>query len=133
MAAKLESRIQCHAVDLLQADSLPGEADLWWMSQFLDCFSQEQIVAILRLIRRSMKPGARLAILELFPDRQSFLAASFSLNATSLYFTALANGNSRFYSAQVLLTCLEQAGFALEQEINNIGRGHTLLIATARE
>ena len=130
-AAELTSRIACHSVDLLQAQSLPGEADLWWMSQFLDCFSQEQIVAILRLIRRSMKPGARVAILELFWDRQPFAAASFSLNATSLYFTALANGNSRFYSAQVLLDCLAQAGFVLEQEINNIGRGHTLLIAAS--
>lgn len=80
------------------------------MSQFLDCFSQE------RMSNTAPHPSqhearARVAILELFWDRQPFAAASFSLNATSSYFTALANGNDRFYSAQVLLDCLAQAGF----------------------
>ncbi len=132
-AAGLEAQIHCHAVDLLSATSLPGEADLWWMSQFLDCFSQPQIGQILTLVRQSMRPGARLAILELFPDRQSFPAASFSLNATSLYFTALANGNSRFYPAQVLLDALAQAGFVIEQQWEDVGgRGHTLLLVTPK-
>lgn len=132
-AAGLEARIHCHAVDLLSATSLPGEADLWWMSQFLDCFSLPQIGQILTLVRQSMRPGARLAILELFPDRQAFPAASFSLNATSLYFTAMANGNSRFYPANALLGCLEQAGFVVEQQWDDIGgRGHTLLLASPK-
>ena len=132
-AAGVSDRVRGHAVDLLQATSLPGEADIWWMSQFLDCFSLEQITAILTLIRHSMKPGARIAILELFPDRQNFPAASFSLNATSLYFTALANGNSRFYPSADLLSCLDQAGLQLEQQIDNVGMlGHTLLLATPK-
>ncbi len=132
-AAGLEARIHCHAVDLLSATSLPGAADLWWMSQFLDCFSPSQIGQILTLVRQSMRPGARLAILELFPDRQSFPAASFSLHATSLYFTALANGNSRFYPAQVLLDALAQAGFVIEQQWEDVGgRGHTLLLVTPK-
>ena len=130
-AAGVADRVRGHAVDLLQATTLPGDADIWWMSQFLDCFSLEQITAILTLIRRSMKPDARIAILELFPDRQSFPAASFSLNATSLYFTTLANGNSRFYPSADLLYCLEQAGLRLEQQLDNVGvQGHTLLLAT---
>ena len=53
-AAGVSDRVRGHAVDLLQATSLPGEADIWWMSQFLDCFSLEQITAILTLIRHSM-------------------------------------------------------------------------------
>ena len=128
-AAGLSDRVHGHAADLLRTETLPGEADIWWMSQFLDCFSEEEIVTILQLIRRSMKPDARVCILELFWDRQPFEAASFSLNATSLYFTCLANGNSRFYHSKVMSSCLREAGFRLEDEIDNIGRGHTLLIA----
>ena len=130
-AAGLSERVRGHAADLLSAETLPGEADVWWMSQFLDCFSEEQVVAILRLIRRSMKPEARVCILELFWDRQPFEAASFSLNATSLYFTCLANGNSRFYHSKVMTRCLREAGFKIDDEIDHIGRGHTLLIASA--
>lgn len=70
------------------------------MSQFLDCFSPDQIVTMLGNVAQVMKPGARLCIMELFWDAQKFEAASFSLNATSLYFTCMANGNSRFYSAE---------------------------------
>ena len=130
-AAGLSERVRGHAADLLSAEMLPGEADVWWMSQFLDCFSEGQVVAILRLIRRSMKPEARVCILELFWDRQPFEAASFSLNATSLYFTCLANGNSRFYHSKVMTRCLREAGFKIDDEIDHIGRGHTLLIASA--
>lgn len=129
-AAGLTNRIDGHAIDLLTDASLPGEADLWWMSQFLDCFSEEQILSLLRRVRHSMKPGARLAILELFHDRQPYAAAEFSLNATSLYFTCLANGNSRFYHSAVFIGLLQQAGFVIEQEFDQIGRGHTLLIAS---
>ena len=63
-----------------------------------------------------MKPGARVCILELFWDRQSFEAASFCLNATSLYFTAIANGNSRFYHSKQMYQCLREAGFHVEAE-----------------
>ncbi len=44
-----------------------------------------------------MKPDAKIYILELLWDQQQYDAASYSLNAISLYFTALANGDSRFY------------------------------------
>jgi ubiquinone/menaquinone biosynthesis C-methylase UbiE len=128
-AAGVADRVHGHAVDLLQAQTLPGEADIWWMSQFLDCFSEAEIINILCLIRSNMKPDARVCILELFWDRQEFEAASFSLNATSLYFTCLANGNSRFYHSKVMNRCLRAAGFRLESEFDNIGRGHTLLVA----
>ncbi|NEN67869.1 SAM-dependent methyltransferase, partial [Escherichia coli] len=75
-----------------------------------------------------MKPGARLYILELFWDAQKFEAASFSLNASSLYFTCMANGNSRFYSVEKFYRYLEMAGFEVEQRHDNLGVGHTLLI-----
>lgn len=55
---------------------------------------------MLARVAQAMKPCARLCIMELFWDAQKFEAASFSLNATSLYFTCMANGNSRFYSVE---------------------------------
>lgn len=126
--AGLSLRISFHAVDMLSDAPLPGEADIWWMSQFLDCFSPEQIVAMLTRIAAVMKPDARLCIMELFWDAQKFEAASFSLNASSLYFTCMANGNSRFYSIEKFYRYLEMAGFRVEQRLDNLGVGHTLLI-----
>ncbi|MFM5183292.1 methyltransferase [Aeromonas veronii] len=129
-AAGLAERVHGYPVNLLSEQALPGEADIWWMSQFLDCFSHDEIVAMLRRIRCSMKKGARLCILELFWDRQLFEAASFSLNATSLYFTSLANGNSRFYHSKEFYQCLREAEFHVEDDHDIPGPGHTLLVAT---
>lgn len=128
--AGLSHRIGFHPVDMLSDAPLPGAADVWWMSQFLDCFSPQQIIAMLSRIAGVMKPGSRLCIMELFWDAQKFEAASFSLNATSLYFTSMANGNSRFYSVEKFYRYLEMAGFRVEQRIDNLGVGHTLLICT---
>jgi len=83
---------------------------------------------MLSRIARVMKPGARLCIMELFWDAQKFEAASFSLNASSLYFTCMANGNSRFYSLEKFYGYLEMAGFRVEQRLDNLGVGHSLLI-----
>ena len=73
-----------------------------------------------------MPEQAHLYVLELCWDRQKFAAASYSLNATSLYFTCLANGNSRFYHSQQLLLLFEAAGFTLLSQDDDIGLGHTL-------
>ncbi|WP_220266850.1 methyltransferase [Enterobacter sp. Colony194] len=124
----LSDRIDFHPVDMLSDAPLPNEADVWWMSQFLDCFSAQQIVALLGNIASVMKPGARVCIMELFWDAQKFEAAAFSLNASSLYFTTMANGNSRFYSAATFIKLVEQAGFEIEQRLDDLGVGHTLLV-----
>ncbi|AUG98802.1 SAM-dependent methyltransferase [Prodigiosinella confusarubida] len=121
-------RINGIAVDMLSDCKLPGEADIWWMSQFLDCFSEEQIVAILRKIALAMKADARVCILEIFWDCQPWEAGAFSLNASSLYFTCIANGNSRFYAARRFLPLLTEAGFVVEKQVDGLGIGHSLLI-----
>lgn len=121
-------RIHFHPTDMLSDAVLPGYADIWWMSQFLDCFSPEHIVNILKKIASVMKPEARLCIMELFWDAQQFEAAAFSLNASSLYFTCMANGYSRFYSAEHFISLIKSAGFTVENQINSIGIGHTLLM-----
>lgn len=130
--AGLSHRIGFHEIDMLSDAPLPAEADVWWMSQFLDCFSPEQIVRMLSRVASVMKPNARLCILELFWDAQKFEAASFSLNATSLYFTCMANGNSRFYSVETFYRCLEDAGYNIEKRVDAIGLGHTLLVCKKR-
>jgi len=66
-------------------------------------------------------------ILEPFWDRQRFEIAAFCLQQTSLYFTALANGNSQMYSAATFLACVEEAGFEIAEQIDNIGLSQTLL------
>lgn len=70
---------------------LPSGADVWWISQFFDCFSPMDILSILQRVRKTMDNNARVYILELFGDAQRYDAATLSINATSLYFTCLAN------------------------------------------
>lgn len=130
--AGLTSRISTYPIDILENGPLPQDADIWWMSQFLDCFNEEQIVQILTRIYNNMNENARVYIMDMFWDRQPFQAGVLSVNAISFYFTCLANGNSRFYHSKVFYKCLTEAGFLVEQDIDNLGIGHTLLICRKR-
>ncbi|NOH24937.1 methyltransferase [Vibrio europaeus] len=122
------SRVHPHPANMLDKQQvLPESADVWWMSQFLDCFSPMEILNILKKVKGQLREGDSIYILELFWDAQKYDAASFSLNATSLYFTCLANGNSRFYRSDDFLEIIEAAGLAVEERTDNIGLGHTLL------
>jgi hypothetical protein len=47
---------------------------------------------------------------------------------TSLYFTALANGNSQMYRSDVFLACVHEAGLVIETEHEGVGLSHTLLV-----
>ena len=126
--AGLAARAQFHPADLLDPQaSLPSGYDMVWMSQFLDCFSDEQIVAILGKVRQALAPGGRVWILELFWDRQRFEAAAFSLQQTSLYFACVANGNSQMYDSAVLLGLVARAGLEISAMTDGVGGYHTLL------
>lgn len=126
--AGLTSRAGFHPVDLLDpAAELPRGYGLVWMSQLLDCFSEEHIVVILEKVKAVLAPGGRLWILELFWDRQRFDGAAFSLQQTSLYFSCVANGNSQMYDSAVFLPLVERAGFRIEALTDFIGGYHTLL------
>jgi len=74
-----------------------------------------------------MAKDAYMYILELFWDRQQFEASSYCLNATSLYFTCLANGNSRMYHSEDMMKLFNQAGFEITEVHDNLGISHTLL------
>ncbi|MBR9728310.1 methyltransferase [Shewanella intestini] len=126
--AGFTERVTPFTCDLLAPKNpLPAGQDVYWMSQFLDCFSKEEIVSILVRVKEAMKPQSRIFILELFPDCQDYESASYSLNATSLYFTAIANGNSRFYMSHEFLPLIELAGLSIVKQTHNIGLGHSLI------
>jgi SAM-dependent methyltransferase len=105
----------------------PKAFDAIWMSQFLDCFSDAEIESILKRCYNALNDGGHVFIMETFWDRQKFEAAAFSLQQTSLYFTAMANGNSQMYHSDVFGKIVEKAGFEVAEQIDNIGLGHTIL------
>ncbi len=107
--------------------SFPKGYDAIWMSQFLDCFSEAEIVSILNRAREALDDDAYVLILEAFWDTQRFEAAAFCLQQTSIYFTALANGNSQMYHSEVFIRCIHEAGFDIVEQVDNIGLSHTLL------
>lgn len=114
--------------DLLDpATVLPEGYDIIWMSQFLDCFADEEVVAILKKCHAALPEDGRVFVNETFWDCQRFEASAFSLQMTSLYFTTMANGNSQMYSSVVFKKFIEAAGFTVVNQHNNIGLGHTIL------
>jgi ubiquinone/menaquinone biosynthesis C-methylase UbiE len=126
--AGVVERAQFHPVNLLDPNAaLPSGYDLIWMSQFLDCFSDDQVVDILTKARGALAPGGRMWILELFWDRQRYEAGAFSLQQTSLYFSCVANGNSQMYDSAVFLKLIERAGFVVHSLTDGLGGNHTLL------
>jgi len=123
-----ESRISGYEIDILNENStLPDNFDIIWMSQFLDCFSEQGILQILQKAKQSMKENTRLFILETYWDRQKYEAATFSLNNTSLYFTAMANGNSRMYHSNDMISIIEKAGLKIIHIADDLGISHTLI------
>ncbi len=101
--------------DLREEDvSFPNDMDVIWMCQLLDCFPPDRIVKLLKQARAAMNQDTRLLITELFPDRQELDAASFCLNAISLYFACVANGTSRFYQFETFQELISEAGLKVE-------------------
>ena len=130
---KIEQLGLCERVSFYPANILdeqqpfPTGFDAIWMSQFLDCFSEEEIVSILKRCYQALDDDGYVYILEAFWDTQRFDTAAFCLQQLSIYFTALANGNSQMYHSEVFKACVLKAGFEIVNETNNIGLSHTLL------
>ena len=126
-------RISGYGINLLDAKALfpkrEGGLDAIWMSQFLDCFSMDEIVSILTRAKEAMTPETRIYIMETLWDRQRFEPATLCLTMTSLYFTALANGNSKMYNTADMEQCIRQAGLEIEQIHDHLGQGHSIIVA----
>ncbi len=126
--AGFEDRISAIDVNLLDNSiPFPKGFDIIWMSQFIDCFSLKQIYELFRRAYESMTEDSCLYILETFWDLQKFQASTYSLHATSLYFTAVANGNSQMFHSKDILTVIEKAGFVVDEIHEIIGMSHTLI------
>ena len=124
----LAGRVDFFATDLLdESNALPRNHDAIWMSQFLDCFSEKQIVSILKRAARAMDSNGTLYILELFWDRQPNETAAFCLQQISLYFTCIANGNSQMYHSADLLRCIAESGLKVVADHDQVVLYHTVL------
>ena len=124
-------RIDGYAMDMLDPTAeFPEDLhpDVIWMSQFLDCFSEDEILSILKRAAKVMGPDSRLAIMETFWDRQKYEPASFCLTMTSLYFTAMANGNSKMYHSDDMSRLVAEAGMTVEKIHDGLGQGHSIMV-----
>ncbi len=130
-AAGVGTRLETVPLDLLDhARPFPTGFDVVWMSQFLDCFGEADICALMKRAAAALAPGGRLCILEPFWDRQPNDVAELCLQGTSLYFTCMANGTSRMYHSQDFLELIASAGLTLVAD-EPVGLTHTMLSATA--
>lgn len=122
-----EDRISGFPINLLDhSKPYPKGYDIIWMSQFLDCFSQEDVVELLRRGKEAMAKDSSLFIMETYWDKQKFEASTYSLHATSLYFTNIANGCSQMYHSDDMYQMIEKAGLYVEESFEDIGVSHTL-------
>ncbi len=124
------SRIHGFGADLLNRETkFPQQPfDVIWMSQFLDCFSEEQVLSIVSRAAKSMTENTLLYVMETFWDRQRFETSAFCLAQTSAYFTAMANGNSKMYYSEDLMKLIEKAGLRIDTIHDNLGFGHSILV-----
>lgn len=98
------------------------------MSQFLDCFSKEQIVKILTDLKNNLDEKSGIFILEPFTDKQPFEAGEYSLVHISLYFTCMANGVSKMYEQDEMCELVNKSGLKVVKIHENIGPfGYTML------
>ncbi|MCK9303478.1 MAG: class I SAM-dependent methyltransferase [Bacteroidales bacterium] len=121
-------RINGYGCDLLNpATKFPENFDAIWMSQFLDCFSETEVISILSRAAKSMAKDCKLYIMETFWDSQRFETASYCLSQISLYFTAIANGNSKMYYSGDMAACVDKAGLKIDNIYDGLGLGHSIM------
>lgn len=122
-------RVNFFPINILDdSQRFPKGADAIWMSQFLDCFSEDEIVSILKRCHEAITDDGNVYIMETFWDRQKFEPGAFSLQMTSLYFTNIANGNSQMYDSAVFNKLIDKAGFKIVEQIDNVGISHTIQV-----
>ena len=129
----LQQRIAIQPIDLLDhSRPFPKGHDAVWMSQFLVCFAEEDIVRLLERAAAAMASDSILYILDTFWDRQEYEASTYSLQAISLYFTCLANGRSRMYKFTDVKAMIEAAGLKVERVTATLGVCSALVICRLR-
>jgi ubiquinone/menaquinone biosynthesis C-methylase UbiE len=130
----LNERVSFLPVNILDEQTkVPGGFDAIWMSQFLDCFSENEIISILTRCCEALDENGQVIIMEPFWDRQKFEVGAFCLQQLSIYFTVMANGNSQMYSSEIFIKCIEEAGLEIVEQTDNIGLSQTLLKCKKRK
>lgn len=130
----LQDRVSFLQANVLDEETkIPAGFDTIWMSQFLDCFSEAEIVSILKRCCDALDENGQVIIMEPFWDRQKFEIGAFCLQQISVYFTVLANGNSQMYSAETFIKCIEEAGLEIVEQTDDIGLSQTLLKCKKRK
>ena len=125
--AGVGNRVDAISMDVRRTDAeIPRGRCVYWLSQFLCCFSEAEIVSLLRRLVEAMDSESRIYILETCWDRQQYEAAAFSLVNTSPYFACIANGNSKMYTADEMLSFIERSGLRCYQTTDGLGTFHTL-------
>ena len=124
-------RIKGYGINLLdESASFPKSEnilDAIWMSQFLDCFSMPEITSILKRVKQAMTVETRIYIMETLWDRQRFETASYCLAQISIYFTAIANGNSKMYYSEDMERCVNASGLKIDTIYDGLGMGHSIM------
>ena len=85
-------------------------------------------MSLLKRAAKIMDKESRLYIMETLWDRQKYETAAMCLTLTSLYFTALANGNSKMYHSADMINYVKAAGLEVEKIVDHLGQGHSILI-----
>jgi 2-polyprenyl-3-methyl-5-hydroxy-6-metoxy-1,4-benzoquinol methylase len=120
--------LSTHPIDLLDhSQPFPRPFDAVWMSQLVDCFPEADIVGLMKRARSALAPNGRLFVNEPLVDRQPQDVARFNVQATSLYFSCMANGTSRMYHSRELIDCARAAELRFIEE-RRVGAWHTLLV-----
>lgn len=122
------NRVKFQTLNVLEdKQELSDEFDVVWMSQFLDCFHDDDILKIFLKCKKVLKPGGFIYVQDAFWDRQRFKTSAFSLQQFSLYFTALANGRSQMYDYKTFEGIIHKAGLRVEEITDHLGFSNSLL------
>ena len=125
----LDSRINCISINILDhSQPFPGGYDIIWMSQFLDCFKEEEIVDLLKRAKRALHADARLYIMEPLWDLQRFETSAYCIINTSPYFTAMANGYSKMFKSSDLIDMIHQASLEIIAQVDHVGICQSILV-----
>lgn len=127
--AQLKDQVDFVGLNVLDhTKKIPTGYDIIWMSQFLDCFKEEDIIALLKRVKESMDKDAYVYIMEPLWDKQRFETSAYCIINTSPYFTAMANGYSKMFNSTDMMDYINKAGLNVVEEIDNIGICQSILI-----
>jgi len=128
-SAQLKDQIDFVGLNVLDhTKKIPAGYDIIWMSQFLDCFKEEDIVKLLKRVKESMHKDTYIYIMEPLWDKQRFETSAYCIINTSPYFTAMANGYSKMFNSMDMLEYVNKAGLKVVEEIDDIGICQSILI-----